>query len=238
MVDILLFSGGVDSLIGYFWLHRPKILYFKMGHKYEKKELNCIENLCKLIPNLKENLTIIDDIKLGKYENGKNAYIRFRNILMAEVASNYGERIIICGVKGDNISDKSLKAYKKMNNCLNEISKKDDKHIQIFSPFWTYTKTNLIKWGLENIPNFIELLKNSVSCYDEHTLGQCGKCNSCLRKAIALEANNIDFEGWFENDIKKYSEIQNYIDRMKNKEYDDERTKESLEVFRKWGWEC
>ena len=66
---ILLMSGGLDSLIGWFYLGKPKPIYCKMGHKYEDKELKCIKNLQRIIPDLL--IKPLNNLQLGQYEIGR-----------------------------------------------------------------------------------------------------------------------------------------------------------------------
>jgi len=231
-MKVLCFSGGVDSLAAYFYCKPDKVIYFNLHSKYSKKELECIMELEKHISGFK--VEIINALQLGEFEGGRTSFIPYRNSLIAEIASNFGNEIIIAGIKGDKVIDKNPEAFKIMTNYLNDL-RDDEVKMRVYSPFWEMTKSDIIKWMLDNVPNAKELLKISISCYSADE-GQCGNCPSCLRKAIALENNNIDFNNWFVNDIKKFPQIEDYIKKMKNGEYDIDRANESLKVFEKWDW--
>lgn len=229
--EVLCLSGGLDSIIAYFYLKHPQPLYFKLGHRYEKKELNSIRNLEKLIPDF--NPIYIDNLKLGEWEYGDNAYIPMRNLLIATMASMYGDKIYIVGIKGDRVGDKSPEAFDIMSFAMNFIKKSDRKKIEIASPFWKMTKSDIIEWFLQNVDNAEEIMRTSVSCYDEKTLGQCGACPSCFRKWIALEVNGVNCKDWFENDITKWEGIEYYKNNLSL--YDIDRQKEMKIIFEKYG---
>ena len=239
IIDIIGFSGGRDSLAAWYLLNKPLAIYINCKTKYSEKELKCIKNLQKLIPELK--VKIIECPILGSFEYGSNAYIKYRNLIFACLMGNYGKkvRIIIAGNKSDNVEDKSKKAFKIMTDCLNSISKEDE-NIEVYSPFWKMTKTQLIAWFLNSYKGsrkkVEKILQVSISCYSKEN-GNCGKCPACLRSAISLFVNKVPIN-FFVNDITKYIGIKNYIKKMKTKDnpYDRERVDESLRVFEKWGW--
>ena len=231
--EVLLFSGGIDSLIAYHYLDFPQPLYVMMGHKYEAKELNCIENLKLIIPRLKDIEYYSNN--LSKFELKDNAYIPFRNLHLALNASHYGNKIYMAGVKGDDVPDKTPNAFDVMSHTLNFIKKKDEPKISIESPFWEMTKTDVIKWFLDNYPKAYaeKVLRASVSCYDA-SMGNCGACKSCFRKWVALEAAGVKSYDWFMGDIRKWKGIPKYVKRFKEGCYDSQRTRESEKVLRRY----
>jgi 7-cyano-7-deazaguanine synthase in queuosine biosynthesis len=229
--SILLISGGIDSLIAWFYLKKPWMLYCKLGHKYQAKELASLKGLGQAIPEFKEKLIFDNSLEIGSWEVGDKAYIPNRNLLLAICASNFSDRIYMGGIKGDDVEDKNPKAFKVMSKCLTKISK--NRQIKILSPFWKMTKEQIIKWYLlQGYP--AEWLNISISCYDKNYKGQCGECPSCFRKWIALESVGIKMES--KKPMWKWPEINNYIIKMKNREYDIERTRTTFKVLRKYGY--
>ena len=228
--NVLLFSAGIDSVSAWFYMDKPKAVYIDMMTKYSKKEMKCIKNLEKIIPDLK--VKIIKGINLGQFEEGVNAFIPNRNLILASIACNYGNNIILAGIKDDDVIDKNPIAFQSMSECLTEINTGD---IKVISPFWHHSKIDIINWMHDCVDNAEEILKTSVSCYSS-TEGQCGNCPSCLRKAIAFEACELSID-FFENDVKKSILIPKYINKFKGKNnYNYERITNSLGVFKKWGW--
>jgi 7-cyano-7-deazaguanine synthase in queuosine biosynthesis len=228
---VLLISGGLDSLIAWFYLNKPPMIYFRLGHCYESKELKSLERIRSKVEDFNYD---IHDLDIGKFEREENKYIPFRNLSFAIMASNYGNNIYMGGLKDDYVEDKTPTAFEKMTNLLNFIKKDNDPTINITSPFWHMTKIDIVAWYIsQGFP--IELLKDSVSCYDDKSLGQCGKCPSCFRKWISLKYNKIDCDDWFENNIKKYDKIPEYIKRFEAGYYHEQRCKKSLKVLKDEG---
>jgi len=232
MVDVLLFSCGIDSLSAWFFMKKPKCIYMDLNTPYSKKEMVTIKKLENLIPDLK--VEIIKGINLGQFEKGDKAFISNRNLILAAIACNYGNRIIIGGIEDDCVEDKCPKAFNAMSLCLETIAKKPSPIIEVYSPFWSVSKSEIIQWMLEHVENVKQILRTSVSCYSED-LGQCGDCPSCLRKAVAFEACGLNLD-FFKKDVTRCSLIIQYIKDMKAGNYTEKRTKETLAVFKKWGW--
>jgi len=232
--EVICFSGGIDSLIAWHYLNFPKPIYIKINHKYQEKEIKSIKTLESLIPKLK--VEFIEGPDLSQFEVGDKAYISQRNLHLALMASHYGNKIYINGIKGDNVEDKNKQAFKTMSFAMNSIKKESEPTISIDSPFWNMTKTDIIKWYRKNYDELYvrSTLKMSVSCYDSTILGSCGRCPSCFRKWIAIENAGIDARTYFESDITEWSGIQLYVKKMKQGMYDQQRTLETKTVLKKY----
>lgn len=232
--EILCFSGGVDSVIAWHYLDKPQCIYSLLNHRYQEKEFESIMRLKRVISNLSINFIEGPDMK--DHEYGDLAYISHRNLQLALNASHYGNKIYICGISGDKVEDKTLEAFNVMTFVMNFIQKPTESKIKITSPFWQMTKTDIIKWFLDNYPQdyVYKVLKTSVSCYDSSILFSCGRCASCFRKWIALEAAGIKSYDWFTKDIRKWKGIKEYKDRIKKGHYNIKRSNETREVLEKY----
>ena len=232
--EILCFSGGVDSVIAWHYLDKPTALYSMLNHRYQEKEFECILRLKKVMKDL--TVYFIDGPDMSKHEYGELAYISQRNLQLTLNASHYGNKIYVCGIKGDMVEDKTPEAFRVMSFAMNFIQKPTEPQIKIESPFWQMTKTDIIKWFLDNYPqDYVEkVLKTSVSCYDSRILLSCGECPSCFRKWIALESAGIKSFDWFTKDIRKWKGIEKYKDRIKKGYYDIKRSQETQEVLEKY----
>jgi 7-cyano-7-deazaguanine synthase in queuosine biosynthesis len=148
-----------------------------MGHRYSAKE---IHYALRLNPYL-----IIDrSLAIGDTEMGENAYIPYRNLFMAmRASSRYDPNVVIVGIKGDNVSDKTPIIFEQFGKLL---SKLEGRKITVTSPFWERTKEEIIEWYLTQYPNEGHLLLETVSCYSTEFTNYCGKCKSCFRKWCAL----------------------------------------------------
>lgn len=204
MKTILCLSGGLDSLAAYYYLGKPKTIYFHCS-EYSCKEEKIIK---KLVPE-----TIIDtSLNFTGRAIGQNAYIPYRNLLFALQAAKYGEEIVIAGIKDDMVSDKSPSAFNLMAFMMNQL---DSKLTLISSPFWNWTKEDIVGFLLDQ-PDGEKLIRTSTSCYHP-TETYCGACPSCFRKACALWNRGVHLE-WNEISI-----MLEYLDRARAGHYIPER---------------
>lgn len=198
---ILLFSGGIDSYVAWHYLDKPYTVYFDLGTPYSEKEKIIVQ---ELIPT-----TIINDsLKLGDQQQEENAYIPFRNLHLALLAYQYAPEIIICGIKDDIVSDKNPQIFAEFSKIMSVMEKKT---INVYSPFFQYTKTQIIDWYINNGGNIDHLWYETISCYNaEMDSVYCGDCGSCFRKWNAFwehgyhkTFHNMDImNGYLERAIK------------------------------------
>ncbi|MDD5053494.1 MAG: 7-cyano-7-deazaguanine synthase [Sulfuricurvum sp.] len=189
---ILLFSGGIDSFVAWHYLNKPKTVYFNLQSRYSLREISVVK---KLIPT-----TIIDNsLNLSDREHGDNAYIPFRNLLLACQAVKYSNRIIIAGLLDDMVSDKNKEIFAEFSVLLTKL---EGRTILIQSPFWYMTKEQVVRWYKENVGDD-EILK-TTSCYSTGLDNYCGACPSCFRKWIALRSNGYDLDFWNEEMLDSY----------------------------------
>ena len=218
---ILLFSGGLDSYIAWHYLDRPKTLYCNLGHRYAPHELETVK---KLIP-----ATIIDDrLNLADWEL-RDATIPHRNVFLAMIASHYDKDVILVVQQGEmEIPDRSVKFF---NEIAEWIGFLDDNVVTLSSPFFKMTKTEMVKWYIDEGLD-VETLISTRSCFSPGDF-PCGDCAACFRRWVAF--TNNDIEEHYVSDITKFSLIQDYIFRMKQGEYDPKRTDETFRALTKAG---
>jgi len=209
---ILLFSGGIDSFVAYHYLNYPQTIYFDINSRYSKKEIRVIK---QLIPT-----TIIEKVlDLGDREKD-DANIPMRNLYFSMLATKYSDVIYIAGLKDDMVEDKNREIFTKFSellSCLNNRS------IQILSPFWNFTKNQVVDWYLKSGGSKEKLLQ-TISCYSSDDTIYCGRCTACFRKYVVLRNHGIDIK-FYNNDL-----INIYIDRAKRGVYVPERNKLILKV--------
>jgi len=222
---IILVSGGLDSYIACRYLEEDnsgyilKALFIDYHGKYTKKEKAVCE---RLYPKL-----LVDDtLNFNNIESGKKAFIKNRNAYFALIASNYGERIVMGGLKDDNVGDKSPESFLAMERLLNTIDTKNQ--YSVISPFWRKTKSDIIKWYLEYGFDVEDLLQ-TTSCYHptEHF---CGKCPSCFRKWCAFSDNNI---AHYLPTFKNKELVETYLNNIKS--YDLQRQQSIKDAAKKMG---
>ena len=138
---IFLLSGGLDSFIQWRLLEMPKAVYFAIGHRAEKKELEKIEKIKELAGNV-----IIDNrLKLGEVEM-ENAYIPYRNLFFIMLASYYSPNVVLAQIL-EWAPDKNRGFYEKTEELLEEITtgafqELKPKKIKVWTPLLTILKQN------------------------------------------------------------------------------------------------
>jgi len=104
------------------------------------------------------------------------------------------------------------------------------KYKEVVTPFLKLTKQDMVSWykmqGLD-----LELLKQTSGCFSEEE-GSCGNCPACFRQWIAFAYNDITLT--FNRDITKWEGIKEYKQKMLDGKYEKRRTKQTLEVLRKY----
>jgi 7-cyano-7-deazaguanine synthase in queuosine biosynthesis len=176
MKKILCLSGGMDSVIAWYWLNKPECIFFHTGLSYSDMEVEAIHRI---------GIPCTVDHSLD-FSNEANIYIPHRNLLFASRASATGAyEVVIAGLKDDKVEDKTFKI---MSHCLSCIGKKP---VLVTSPFWEFTKEQICKWFMGNVPRAGEILALSISCYNGINRKPCCECESCFRKACALYSVGI-----------------------------------------------
>jgi 7-cyano-7-deazaguanine synthase in queuosine biosynthesis len=96
--DVVLFSGGMDSLIAWEYLNRPDRLYVELFHKYQTEERYSIFDM-----NLPGTMTIMEAPFIGRFEK-QDADIPLRNMYLVMMAANLGYSNIWVVVQKDEMS--------------------------------------------------------------------------------------------------------------------------------------
>lgn len=192
--DILLYSGGLDSFIGYWYIKRelkrtPSLLYVDLGHKYNKQEKQAIERTLEYMnpPQFIE----FKNLNLADFE-AEDAHIPNRNAFLSLIASLYAyDKIWLVVQKGEmTIRDRDLDFFIKMSDLLSHVT---GEQITVDTPFVEKTKTEMVKWYVESGLD-IDALKQTHSCYHPIDGKPCGNCGACFRRWTAMSLNGIEEE--------------------------------------------
>ena len=199
---VLLFSGGMDSVIFDHLLKPDVLLYLPTGSKYEYIETQKLDSLAmKGYIDNKKLVVLPDVLNLSLFERD-DAIVPNRNAFLLLFASLYGEILILGSVQGDRSYDKDEIFYDKMMALLNHMWQEqhwtEEKTFKVMSPYKNTTKTQLIKDYLADGGN-PDILLESYSCY-EGKEELCGWCKPCFRKWVSLHNNEIAIpENYYKN---------------------------------------
>ena len=189
---VLLFSGGMDSLMINTLLRPDILLNVNMNSTYDARERETFPNLISEFKQGENYIYLDKELDLGIYERD-DAIVPNRNAHLVLLASHYGETIWLGSVNGDRSFDKDEIFYHHMETLLNHMWQPqhwtEERRFTVSSPFKDRTKTDLVEEYLMKAgqPQF---LLDSYSCY-EGDQKHCGHCKACFRKWVALENNGI-----------------------------------------------
>ncbi len=209
---VLLFSGGLDSLIAAKLLNPDILLYLNYGGMYQEQEIRNIKNLQRegeFREGKYGEVTFRTITNLITFER-EDLIIPLRNLFLINYAALYGETIIMGAMYGDRSLDKSPEFFKKTSDLLSYLYSEqhwcEEREIKVIAPFKDKTKTEIVKQYLDE-GNSVELLLKSYSCYSGNE-EPCLKCKPCFRKSIALINNGIEVKNfkiknftWFTDEL-------------------------------------
>jgi len=237
--SVLLFSGGMDSVMFDLLLKPDVLLYIPTGSNYETIETVKIKKLAE--DNIiDDNKLIIMDktINLGPFERD-DLIVPNRNAYLVLMASHFGETIYLGSVYGDRSYDKDKTFYKLMENLLNHMWLEqhwtEQREFSVSSPYKDVTKTELIKEYVE-AGGKVQNILDSYSCYRGEEQA-CGICKPCVRKAVSLYCNDIEVPaGYFEQHPMSAAWIEELLPQMMEGKYRGREDEEFLTALELTGY--
>lgn len=198
--EVVLFSGGMDSLIAWEIVGRPPALYVDLGHKYSGVE---IQRCQEIIPEVQ----FFHLEEIGQRFELPSAEIPLRNLYLAMVAANLGYDRIWLSVQRNEmtIPDRSEEFFSMASNMLTMLM---DRPIEVRTPVADLDKTEMVQWYVEHEKDIGDL-KRTWACYQPVNViplkpgvyresdwqEHCGDCPACFRRFIAMKLNGIH-EDW------------------------------------------
>lgn len=224
--SILLFSGGLDSVLHAFLLKPNILLHIPHGTRSEAAEL---KNVLNYKSSHNSEIIIDRSLRLGELERD-DAIIPLRNLYFLTLASNYGEVLYLGGMSGDRSLDKSQEFFQSMEKLLTYLYQEQhwctSRSFSISAPFKHKTKSELLAEYLEKGGESQAILR-SRSCYEEKEV-HCGWCKACFRKWVALSLNISIPKSYFMNDPLQAPWLPILLPDIKKQKY---RGKEDLDTI-------
>jgi 7-cyano-7-deazaguanine synthase in queuosine biosynthesis len=254
--SVLLFSGGLDSLLATFFIKDlsgefPDLLYVPIKHEYYLQERHTVDSFRDLFqevyateaPRWVDTHTYTSSdfmFNFSMLEDKQTAEIPFRNLHLILTAASYGyDQINLVVQKGeDTLSDRRPEFFKRTQEYLVWYT---GKRILLDAVFPFFTKTRALEWFLHDYSDSVlteEIKKKFVhsvfSCYQDNafTVGlRCGKCSACIRLYVALTNNNIhDYPVLYKTHPTETDLWKEYIQRAETGGIEGERASEILAV--------
>lgn len=238
MTDILLYSGGLDSLIAWEFLQRPRRFYAALNHRYEAAEKAAMRNVEATIKQA--DRPVVDAcLNLGSWEKD-NANIPARNLLMAISAARFARDVmkaknvqvwLIAQKDEMYVADKTPEFMHNAGLMLTEVLECE---VRVSTPFEEMDKTDMVAWWLEKkLP--VDRLVASSSCYKPVALGNrwvaCGNCAACLRRYIAFRLNGIEGAQQWHQPPPLSEQGLKYVDRARAGDFSPQRCERTLSAL-------
>jgi len=185
---IVLFSGGLDSMINLAWAKQHfshvQALYVNFGHRYAQREMDAAIRICS---EMQVDLRLME-VGIGMVEHA-DGFIPLRNLLLIELASYLSTDIVFGMLHHECPKDKRPAFVRQMQRILNQqynqkVYFDERKQFTIHAPFGNRTKTEMLEWFLGNHATDYALVFETIGCFSSD--GGCGRCNSCFNRWIAL----------------------------------------------------
>ena len=204
-MNIILFTGGMDSYIGYYLLRHEwedgdwQPVYFDLQSRYSWKELSYIDEYNAKARGVKQREVVIisDFIDISVQVEQVADYIPQRNALLCvasqSVYSDAIERIALCSVADDVYTDNTEDFHQAMGNLLTITT---GHPVQVFTPLregnvqGDYGHRMLTK--NEAVRRYLEVggreweLTQTISCYHAGEK-RCRRCRACQRWQDAIK---------------------------------------------------
>lgn len=198
--SVLLYSGGLDSVLFDHLLKPDVLVHIPSGATYEAVERKHLRQLIDKGGVDENKLVVLDNvINLKRFERS-DSVVPNRNAFYLLFSSLYGEKLYIGAVEGDGNLDKDETFFARMKDLLDHMWQNTDwnegRTFEVLSPYKHRTKASLVKDYLA-AGHDPEHLLTSYSCHNGAEPA-CGICGPCSRKWVALAVNDVDFpEGYF-----------------------------------------
>lgn len=191
---VALYSGGIDSYCMAAIMKPDVLLNVNLGGRYGDTETRRL----KAPPGMEDRLVTVD-FPLGQYELPENFIIPARNAILAMIAVNYGDTILLGSVAQSRGADKDKEFQARINHLFEHMFSPqpvwlpDGKHVWMELPVYHMTKTQLVMEAMIAGYRGEDIRDDTFSCYTPTPEGEeCGQCKPCGRKWGALAANGIE----------------------------------------------
>lgn len=181
---MLLFTGGLDSLMAWRLAGEPECLYLHQpGNPYADQEVEAIGRLMRRLPDLQVR------VAPGPPQPPVEAdgHVQHRNLSLIVAAAQYSDVVMIGALKGETSPDKSRSF---MRSAEAVLSKSERRQVTVLAPLKNKTKAQALRRHLKRWPLDQEALRDTYSCYEGD---ECGQCQACFRRWVALYLNGVEW---------------------------------------------
>lgn len=207
-MSVLLYSSGLDSEL-YRLLEEPELLLtFKSGARYEKFEIEQINHL-RACGKITEDLVVDETLNFASLEDN-NLVVPMRNIFYILRALEYGNEVLLGVSSYDMHYDKqpdvlnALAGFVQNYYYFREVPETwESVHPRVLTPYRDWSKGQMLREAIERGTD-VSHIPTLRTCYSSTSKKGCGKCKSCLHKAMALAVNGMFRPELFDEDPRVF----------------------------------
>jgi 7-cyano-7-deazaguanine synthase len=181
---VLLYSGGMDSVIAHHLLDYPARVYVRIGAPYEERELASFSG---------QPVIVVDGGRWLGERADRMGRVPLRNLYfaVAAAAATGADEVILGATAGETSPDKSREFAREAGRAM---SAAEGRRIRLSVPYRNRTKTELVRALARACgPELAWItLRDTPACYLgtlREGIAGCGQCMSCVRRWVALELN-------------------------------------------------
>jgi 7-cyano-7-deazaguanine synthase in queuosine biosynthesis len=212
---VLLFSGGLDSLLAIFFIKSltnsyPDLLFIPTKHKYALSEFAAVNYKFKPMfknlfgsdgPKFVDTGHFTTDESMFDFraiENKNTSEIPFRNLHFILAAASFGyDSIYLVVQKGEqDLSDRRPEFFDRTQQYITWYT---GRNILLDAVFPFFTKVRALEWFLNEYTELgqstkLSMVRSVYSCYEDNAFTpnfRCGACSACVRLFIAYTLNGV-----------------------------------------------
>ena len=181
--DVVLVSGGLDSTIVALQNPAAMAVFVNYGHPYISAEWRALQTVFR-------DRNILS-VKVGPgipTPADRPDFVPARNLLLTTIAAQHAQgpcRVLLSGVKDDNVCDNTQEAHRAMSTILTQMCGYD---VEVVSPCAHLTKAENAMLFVASNPG--DVLLKTLSCYQPTIADQpCQDCGACSRWAVAIQCS-------------------------------------------------
>lgn len=206
---VLLYSTGLDSELYRLLLKPDILLFFKSGARYESFEYAQLKHFIDsgiIKQDINTTLRVDDTLNFSTIERD-NSIVPMRNIFYLLRAFEYDNEIALGITLYDLHYDKQPDVLGALISFIQTYyyfrdtpDTWENVRPHIHAPYRHLTKGQLLKKVITDTSVDVEYIKTLRTCYSGSSEKGCGKCKSCVQKAIALAVNGMFSPELFDKD--------------------------------------
>lgn len=184
-MSALLYSGGLDAYCIRQLMDPETLVFCDPGTSEASQEL-------LLVDDTVDEFEYVNLSFLQKFERDDKV-IPLRNTFFAMAGALFDDEVLFGATRGDGVdTNDTTRAWASATEAALNSYANPEREYEVRLPYKQYTKAELVKEVIsETDTTYFDILEESKSCHYGTVECGCGECFGCLRRYVALAANNM-----------------------------------------------